>query len=91
MESAPVLIDVRESDELEISRFPAYTHIPMSEITSRLAEIDPGSDLVIVCRTGNRSARVTAYLLQAGYPRVRNLAGGINEWVRLVDPSQPVY
>lgn len=87
----PILLDVREEDELEISRFPTFQHIPMYELQGRVSELDPSSDLVIVCRSGNRSGRVAAYLLQLGFSRVRNLTGGINEWVRLIDPTQPQY
>lgn len=87
----PTLIDVREAEELEISRFDNYRHVPMSEIPARMHELDREDDLVIVCRSGNRSARVTAYLLSAGFTKVRNLAGGINEWARLIEPTLSRY
>jgi sulfur-carrier protein adenylyltransferase/sulfurtransferase len=87
----PTLIDVREGYELDISRFPQYVHVPMRQLASRLAEFDPESDLVIVCRTGNRSGQVTSYMLHAGFKRVRNLVGGINGWAVDVDPSLPRY
>lgn len=90
-DSPPVLVDVREAEELEISRFPMAVHIPMMELAARLGEFDREADLVIVCRSGARSGRVTAYMLQAGFKRVRNLAGGINGWAQDVDRTMPLY
>lgn len=87
----PILIDVREADELEISHFPVFIHIPMSQIPSRRDELVEDADLVIVCRSGSRSGRITNYLLSSGYTRVRNLAGGINAWAAAIDPSLPQY
>ena len=87
----PTLIDVREADELEISVLPHVTHIPLAELPSRLGELDSSGDYVIVCRTGGRSARATAYMLQNGFTRVRNLVGGMNGWAAEIDPSMHQY
>jgi len=87
----PIIIDVREAEELEISRFANFIHIPMMEIPSRMGELDRNADLVIVCRIGERSAHVAHYLAQAGFSKVRNLAGGINRWAALIDPSVAQY
>lgn len=87
----PVVIDVREGEELEISSLANAIHIPMNEIPARLSELDPSQDLVILCRSGARSARVTMFLLGQGFPRVRNVATGINGWAATVDPTVAVY
>lgn len=89
--SPPTLVDVREPEELEIARLDPHVLIPMGELPTRLPELDPEDDLVIVCRSGSRSARVTAYLLHQGFQRVRNLAGGVLGWSRDVDPSMRKY
>lgn len=89
--NAPMLLDVREDEEREISVLEGDVHIPMAELLDRLDELDRTANMVVYCRTGNRSARVTAYLLARGFTNVRNLAGGINEWARLVDPSLRTY
>jgi rhodanese-related sulfurtransferase len=60
--STPVLVDVREDDELEISRLANIVHIPMHDLPNRLSELDPAADTVVICRTGGRSAQVTAFL-----------------------------
>jgi len=87
----PKVIDVRESDELEISRLPEAIHIPLNQLPYRLDELSPDDDLVILCRSGNRSGRATQFLLAQGFARVRNLATGINGWAREVDPTLPIY
>jgi rhodanese-related sulfurtransferase len=71
-----ILLDVREADEWAAGRAVGAVHVPMSEITGRLADLPAGEDVVVVCHVGNRSARVTAWLLQQDYP-CRNLDGGM--------------
>lgn len=85
------LLDVREPFELEISRLPGSLLVPMAELPARLGELDPEADWVVVCRTGNRSGRATAWLIGQGWARVRNLTGGLNAWSREVDPSMTQY
>jgi rhodanese-related sulfurtransferase len=87
----PTIIDVREAEELEICRFPSFVHIPMMEIPNHLNQLDKGSDLVIACHVGGRSARVTWYLMSQGFCRVRNLSTGIDGWAKDVDPSVALY
>lgn len=87
----PIVVDVREEEELEISALPSAIHIPIGEIPQRLGELDPSQDLVILCRSGARSARVTMFLLGQGFNNVRNVATGINGWAQTVDPTVPTY
>jgi rhodanese-related sulfurtransferase len=88
---APPILDVREPQEFEICRIPGAVLIPMRELPSRLNELDPGTELVVHCRSGVRSANATLWLRTQGFVRVRNLTGGILEWIDKVDPSQPKY
>jgi adenylyltransferase/sulfurtransferase len=85
-----VLVDVREPHELQISRIEGSLDIPMGELPSRLSELDPTLDYVVMCKTGMRSAESTALLRGAGF-KARNLRGGINLYSRQVDPSIPQY
>jgi len=87
----PKLLDVREDDELEISRLPDIVHIPLQELPARLGELDKDADWVVICRGGTRSANATALMLGQGFSTVRNLVGGMNGYARTVDPSLPVY
>ena len=86
-----MLLDVREDEELEISRLPHAHHIPLGELPLRVSELKPEDDLVTYCHAGVRSNHAAAYLLARGFTRVRNLAGGIDRWARDVDPSMPRY
>ena len=86
-----MIVDVREGEEVAIARFPGARHIPMGDIPSRLAELDPDRETVIVCHHGIRSAQVAMYLTRLGFERVSNLSGGIDLWSATVDPAVPRY
>ncbi len=86
-----VILDVREPFEIALAPFPGATHIPMGDIPSRLTELDPDRETVVVCHHGVRSAQVAVYLAQMGFERVLNLAGGIDAWSEDADPSTPRY
>jgi rhodanese-related sulfurtransferase len=88
---APPILDVREPQEFEICRIPGAVLIPMRELPSRLNELVRSTELVVHCRSGVRSANATLWLRTQGFVRVRNLTGGILEWIDKVDPSQPKY
>jgi rhodanese-related sulfurtransferase len=74
------LIDVREDDEWQAGHAPNAVHLPMMEIPERLAEVPDQGDVVVVCRSGHRSAEVVRYLMAQGYQNVRNLADGMYGW-----------
>ena len=65
--------------------------MPMREIPSRLAELDPAQPVVCICHHGARSAQVVAFLERSGFESVYNLAGGIDAWSQDVDPSVARY
>lgn len=86
-----VLLDVREDWELAIARLEGVLHIPMGQLPDRLGELSREADIVVMCRSGGRSATVVRFLQHQGYSRVRNLAGGIAAWGETLDPSLPSY
>jgi rhodanese-related sulfurtransferase len=86
-----LILDVREPFEIALAPFPGATHIPMGDIPSRLTELDPDRETVVVCHHGVRSAQVAMYLAQMGFERVLNLSGGIDAWSEDADPSTPRY
>ncbi len=86
-----IILDVREPYELEISRLPGAIHIPMGQVAERVHELNPADEIVVMCRSGGRSAQITRLLLTMGFGRVKNLEGGINAYAQEVDPSLPVY
>ncbi len=74
------LLDVREPSEWASFHVPGATLIPLGQLPARLSEVPKGKDVVVMCRTGVRSAQGRDILLKAGYPRVTSLAGGLTAW-----------
>lgn len=85
------ILDVREPPEPAICRIAGATLIPLGELPHRLAELPADRDIVVMCRSGARSARATAFLRDRGLSRAYNLAGGILDWIDKVDQSQSKY
>ncbi len=85
------LVDVRDPIELQVSALPGARLIPLEQILHRSRELDPEKEYVLFCRTGVRSARAVRLLADAGFRKVKNLAGGINAWAEQVDPSMWKY
>src|SRR5688572_9437257 len=75
-----VLVDVREPAEWRTGHAPNATLIPLGTLTQRLAEIPRGRDVLLICRSGNRSGTAQRQLLQLGYQQVFNVTGGMNAW-----------
>jgi adenylyltransferase/sulfurtransferase len=85
------LIDVREPHEFEIARIPGARLIPLNSLPARAAELDSSREVVLHCHHGQRSMRALEFLRQAGFRKLKNLRGGIDQWARQVDPSTPRY
>ncbi|MGB7114645.1 MAG: molybdopterin-synthase adenylyltransferase MoeB [Anaerolineales bacterium] len=85
------LLDVREPHELEISHLDGATVIPLGQLAARLSELDSAEEMVVLCKSGTRSARALELLVSAGFRKVKNLEGGINAWAEEIDPSLPIY
>ena len=88
---SPLLLDVREPYEYEICHLEGAKLIPMGQIPRRLGELEKAGDIVVYCHHGVRSAKVAAFLREAGYSRVSNLRGGLEAWRQQVDPGMPGY
>ena len=85
------IIDVREPHEVATASSPNTIHIPLAQVLNRVSEIDPRRETVVHCKMGGRSARAQDFLNSVGFNNVKNLRGGILEWIDKVDPSQPKY
>jgi rhodanese-related sulfurtransferase len=72
------LLDVREPMEWVAGHAVGAVHIPMNEVPARLGEL-PDTEIVVICKSGGRSAAVAEYLLAHGRTAV-NLAGGTTAW-----------
>ncbi len=76
-----VLVDVREAEEWVSGHAPQAVHIPLGELTERVAELPDDRRVLVVCHAGGRSARATAWLVGQGYDAV-NVDGGMVDWAR---------
>jgi sulfur-carrier protein adenylyltransferase/sulfurtransferase len=85
------MIDVREPHEWDISHIEGAQLIPLGSLAARMNELDSAEDIVLVCKSGARSARALELLRTAGFRKLKNLKGGVNAWARVVDQSLPTY
>ena len=87
----PLVVDVREPMEWEISTFPGALRIPRGELTQRLDELTQAREIILICSVGTRSAYAVRSLLDLGFQNVKNLRGGLHAWADRVDPSVLAY
>jgi len=87
----PFILDVREPNEYQINRIAGSTLIPLGELPRRYQELPRDREIIAQCKMGGRSAQAMDFLKSVGLPNVKNLRGGILEWIDKVDPSQPKY
>ncbi|HSG18980.1 MAG TPA: rhodanese-like domain-containing protein [Anaerolineae bacterium] len=74
------VLDVREQWEYDEGHIPGVTLLPIGEVPARLDEIPTDKEVIVTCRSGNRSSQVTDYLRQNGFDNVHNMQGGILAW-----------
>jgi molybdopterin/thiamine biosynthesis adenylyltransferase/rhodanese-related sulfurtransferase len=86
-----VLIDVREPHEFQICRIPGSTLIPLGEVPKRMNELNSADEIVVHCRSGQRSAQAVEFLMKSGFRKIHNLKGGVLAWSDQVDPTMPKY
>ncbi len=87
----PVLLDVREPMEWEIARLDNAVLMPVAQVPGRVNELSTADEIVVYCKTGVRSGRITNFLREIGFRKVKNLVGGIDEWAEKVEPEMPRY
>lgn len=85
------LLDVREPHEYSLAKIEGSILIPLGQIPQSLKQLDPNAEIVAYCHKGMRSADAVGFLLQQGFPNVKNLIGGIEAWSIEIDPSVPRY
>jgi rhodanese-related sulfurtransferase len=85
--SGAFILDVRQPDEWAAGHIPDATLIPLGELASRVNEVPKDRQVVVVCRSGNRSAQGRDILLGAGHPSVTSMAGGMNDWAAAGYPT----
>ena len=85
-----LLLDVREPSEYSIANLGGRL-IPLAELPHRYGELEPTSEIVVLCHHGVRSARAVEFLRKVGFEKVKNLVGGIDRWSVLIDPTIKRY
>jgi molybdopterin/thiamine biosynthesis adenylyltransferase/rhodanese-related sulfurtransferase len=87
----PRVIDVREPHEHAFASIPHAELVPLGKLGNLVPTLDSGSELILLCHSGQRSAWAANQLRALGFTRVRNLSGGITRWSDEVDPTVPKY
>ncbi len=82
-------IDVRTQEEWNEYHVPNTSLVPLDQLPNRLNEIPHDREIVVVCRSGNRSQQGRDILLNAGFTSVTSMQGGLNEWRAAGYPIEP--
>jgi adenylyltransferase/sulfurtransferase len=85
------LLDVREQGEWDLTHLDGARLIPLGMLPDSIASLDRDREMVVLCRSGKRSATAVRQLQAAGFKKVKNLAGGLLRWSDDVDPRVPKY
>ncbi|ANP72445.1 ThiF family adenylyltransferase [Cryobacterium arcticum] len=88
-----VLVDIREPWERDIVAIDGSALVPMAQLLTESARqvLDPDSRVILYCHHGTRSEYARGVLLDNGWSDVTHLAGGIDDWVRRIEPGKPRY
>jgi rhodanese-related sulfurtransferase len=88
-QSGAFVLDVRTQEEWNEFHAPNTTLIPLDQLPARLNEVPRDKEIVVVCRSGNRSQEGRDILLNAGFQQVSSMTGGLNEWRASGYPIEP--
>ena len=83
-----LMLDVREQDEWNTLHIPGATLIPLGQLEGRLNELPKDQEVVVYCRSGNRSKSGAEILAKAGFANVSSMAGGMNQWQSAGYPTE---
>ncbi|HHA19659.1 MAG TPA: rhodanese-like domain-containing protein [Methylophaga sp.] len=77
-----VIIDVRSVAEWNNKHIPGATLIPLSDLKSRMGELEQYKDkqLIMQCAVGGRSSKAVEVLQEAGFSNISNMNGGLVAW-----------
>lgn len=88
-----LLFDCREQDEFDLVKIEGAVHLPMSELMTRVSELEPYREqpIVVHCHHGGRSLQVASWLRGQGFVSVASMAGGIDQWAAGIEPGMTRY
>lgn len=81
------VIDVRQLQEIAGGTVPRAEALPLHTLPAKVHELSREEKVVVVCRSGARSAQACLFLQQQGFPNVYNLRGGMMGWVQSGFPA----
>lgn len=88
-ENGTFVLDVRTQEEWNDFHIPGTTLIPLDQLASRVSELPADEDIVVICRSGNRSQTGRDILQQAGFESVTSVDGGVTAWQARGYPIEP--
>lgn len=81
LEAGAVVVDVREADEYEEAHVAGALLVPLSELADRVDDVPADVPVLVICKSGGRSARACEFLAPLGRD-VTNVAGGTMAWIQ---------
>ena len=90
-DNPPLILDVRETEELKICSLPNTVHISLGNLPAALDRLPEDRVIVTLCHYGRRSFQAALFLKNHGIGQVLNLTGGIDAWAEQVDASMKRY
>ena len=91
LQAGALLLDVREPAEVAVCAIEGSRRIPMQQIPGQINDLPRDRLILVHCHHGGRSMRVAHFLRANGFTQVSNVAGGIDLWSELIDPSLARY
>ena len=76
-----VLVDVRSNGEWNAGHAPSATHLPVEKVRTQVSRLSKSERIIMICRSGARSAQAAAALAELGY-QVSSVKGGMRAWKR---------
>ena len=77
-----IILDVREESEYKSGHLLNAKWIPLGKLVARIGELERYREqsIVVVCRSGQRSASACVALGKQGFAQAYNLSGGVMGW-----------
>ena len=84
----PLVVDVREPQEFEAGHIAGAKLAPLDKVDKEVAAVEKNRDIVLVCRSGRRSALAYRRLVELGFTSLKNMEGGMVAWEKLGLPVE---
>jgi rhodanese-related sulfurtransferase len=82
-----VILDVRTDAEFGDGHIEGAINIPVNELEGRLGELDRGEEMLVYCRTGNRSSTAVSILKENDFTKIYHMDEGISAWTAAGHPT----